>query len=110
MRVSPKTVIQWLDGKKTVIGFALCALADIITGILIDVWHIEGFRLVEIAATANKIGWALGGVGLGHKTWKTLTAAAGPGPDDPPIGESDDDGGDDDTTLSSGPTPHGTIS
>lgn len=61
-----------LNGRKTSIGFVLCGLSDLLTGVLVDIWHVEGFHLAEIAKTLNMIGWSFGGVGAGHKLLKTF--------------------------------------
>lgn len=75
----PTNMIQWLNGKKTIIGSIFLVLAVFGTEVMQNIWNMKCLPdeincaygwLANTITTFNWIGMVMGGVGLTHKAVK----------------------------------------
>ena len=69
-------MLEWFDGKKTIIGTVLLIGGAILTEVVMGIWGIDTAEVRNSASTANWFGLVMGGTGLTHKAVKKARKGA----------------------------------
>ena len=59
--------MNWLNGKKTIIGATLLFGSTLLSAVIVGIWEIEQWWIPNTIATLDWTGMAVAGTGLGHK-------------------------------------------
>ena len=71
--------MEWLSGKKTIIGSSILLAAVAIDQVVLGVWHIDEWWVPKVMDSLDWAGMIITGGGLSHKLVKARAAKNGGG-------------------------------